>query len=31
MRLSTRLRTMLAEPEIVVLPGAYDALTARLA
>ena len=29
MRLSTRLRTMLAEPEIVVLPGAYDALTAR--
>ena len=31
MRLSTRLRAMLDEPEIVVLPGAYDALTARLA
>ncbi len=31
MRLSTRLRRMLDEPEIVVLPGAYDALTARLA
>ena len=31
MRLSTRLRNMLAEPEIVVLPGAYDALSARLA
>jgi methylisocitrate lyase len=31
MRLSARLRNMLAEPEIVVLPGAYDALTARLA
>ena len=31
MRLSTRLRRMLDEPEIVVLPGAYDALSARLA
>jgi methylisocitrate lyase len=31
MRLSTRLRAMLDEPEIVVLPGAYDALSARLA
>jgi len=31
MRLSTTLRRMLDEPEIVVLPGAYDALTARLA
>jgi len=31
MRLSTRLRAMLDEPEIIVLPGAYDALTARLA
>ena len=31
MRLSTRLRRMLDEPEIIVLPGAYDALTARLA
>jgi len=30
-RLSTRLRRMLDEPEIIVLPGAYDALTARLA
>ncbi len=30
-RPSTRLRQMLDEPEIVVLPGAYDALTARLA
>jgi methylisocitrate lyase len=31
MRQSTRLRRMLDEPEIIVLPGAYDALTARLA
>src|SRR3990172_11981217 len=31
MRPSTVLRRMLEEPEIVVLPGAYDALTARLA
>ena len=31
MRPSTRLRRMLDEPEIVVLPGAYDALSARLA
>lgn len=31
MRLSTRLRRMLDEPEIIVLPGAYDALTAKLA
>ncbi len=31
MRQSTRLRQMLNEPEIIVLPGAYDALTARLA
>ena len=31
MRNSTRLRRMLDEPGIVVLPGAYDALTARLA
>jgi methylisocitrate lyase len=31
MRLSTRLRAMLESPEIVVLPGAYDALSARLA
>ena len=31
MRLSTQLRRMLDEPEIIVLPGAYDALTARLA
>ncbi|MCH8995277.1 MAG: isocitrate lyase/PEP mutase family protein [Chloroflexi bacterium] len=31
MRLSTRLRRMLDEPEIIVLPGAYDALSARLA
>jgi methylisocitrate lyase len=29
--MSTRLRAMLEEPEIIVLPGAYDALTARLA
>jgi methylisocitrate lyase len=31
MRLSTQLRRMLDGPEIIVLPGAYDALTARLA
>jgi methylisocitrate lyase len=31
MRQSTRLRRMLDGPEIIVLPGAYDALTARLA
>ena len=31
MRDSTRLRAMLNEPEIIVLPGAYDALTALLA
>jgi methylisocitrate lyase len=31
MRLSTQLRQMLDEPEIIVLPGAYDALSARLA
>lgn len=31
MRLSTRLRRMLDQPEIIVLPGAYDALSARLA
>ena len=31
MRPSTVLRQMLDEPEIIVLPGAYDALTARLA
>ena len=31
MRPSTTLRRMLNEPEIIVLPGAYDALTARLA
>ncbi|MDP3768110.1 MAG: oxaloacetate decarboxylase [Dehalococcoidia bacterium] len=31
MRPSTALRRMLDEPEIIVLPGAYDALTARLA
>ena len=31
MRPSTILRRMLDEPEIIVLPGAYDALTARLA
>src|SRR3990172_2952716 len=31
MRPSTVLRRMLEEPEIVVLPGAYDALPARLA
>jgi methylisocitrate lyase len=31
MRYSTRLRAMLNEPEIIVLPGAYDALTAKLA
>jgi len=31
MRPSTVLRRMLVEPEIIVLPGAYDALTARLA
>jgi methylisocitrate lyase len=30
-RRSTTLRRMLAGPEIVVLPGAYDALSARLA
>jgi methylisocitrate lyase len=30
-RSSTRLRRMLEGPEIVVLPGAYDALSARLA
>ncbi len=30
-RPSTLLRQMLDEPEIIVLPGAYDALTARLA
>ena len=31
MRPSTLLRRMLDEPEIIVLPGAYDALSARLA
>src|SRR3990172_1760578 len=31
MRPSTVLRRMLDEPEIIALPGAYDALTARLA
>jgi methylisocitrate lyase len=31
MRKSTELRRMLKEPGIVVLPGAYDALSARLA
>jgi 2-methylisocitrate lyase-like PEP mutase family enzyme len=31
MRSSTTLRRMLEGPEIVVLPGAYDALSARLA
>jgi methylisocitrate lyase len=31
MRASTTLRQMLDEPEIIVLPGAYDALSARLA
>ncbi len=31
MRPSTALRRMLDEPEIIVLPGAYDALSARLA
>ncbi len=31
MRLSTQLRQMLDEPDIIVLPGAYDALSARLA
>ena len=31
MRSSTTLRRMLDGPEIVVLPGAYDALSARLA
>src|SRR6476660_3102450 len=30
-RASTRLRRMLEEPGIIVLPGAYDALSARLA
>jgi 2-methylisocitrate lyase-like PEP mutase family enzyme len=30
-RRSTTLRKMLAGPEIIVLPGAYDALSARLA
>src|SRR5437762_5612101 len=30
-RASTRLRRMLDGPEIIVLPGAYDALSARLA
>lgn len=30
-RTATRLRSMLDGPEIVVLPGAYDALSARLA
>ena len=31
MRHSTTLRNRLAGPEIIVLPGAYDALSARLA
>ena len=31
MRASTTLRNMLEGPEIVVLPGAYDALSARIA
>ncbi len=31
MRTSTTLREMLAGPDIIVLPGAYDALSARLA
>src|SRR5204863_3224060 len=31
MRPSTTLRRMLDEPEIIVLPGAYDALSAKLA
>jgi 2-methylisocitrate lyase-like PEP mutase family enzyme len=30
MRTTTRLRTLLAAPELVVAPGAYDALSARL-
>jgi methylisocitrate lyase len=31
MATATALRAMLAQPEIIVLPGAYDALSARLA
>jgi len=31
MRTSTTLRKMLDGPDIIVLPGAYDALSARLA
>lgn len=30
MRVTTRLRELLAQPELVVAPGAYDALSARL-
>jgi 2-methylisocitrate lyase-like PEP mutase family enzyme len=30
MRTTTRLRQLLAQPEMVVAPGAYDGLTARL-
>ncbi len=30
METSTRLRQMLQEPDIIVAPGAYDCLTARL-
>lgn len=30
MRATTRLRQLLAQPRIVVAPGAYDALLARL-
>ncbi len=30
MRVTTRLRQLLAGPELIVAPGAYDALSARL-
>src|SRR5438045_9786628 len=30
MRVTTRLRLLLAGPELIVAPGAYDALSARL-
>lgn len=30
MRVTTRLRELLAGPDLIVAPGAYDALSARL-
>jgi 2-methylisocitrate lyase-like PEP mutase family enzyme len=30
MKATTRLRQLIADPEILVAPGAYDGITARL-